>query len=313
LVTKGTGSVVNGYESITGQINIEFKKPQDVKEWLFVNGYGSSKGRMEGNIHLRKKLNDKWSTILFMHASDVSMKNDNNRDGFLDMPLTRQYNVYNRWNYHSGKRIEGQLGLKAIMEDRQGGQTKFNYKTDSRTTSAYGVGVNTRQLEYFSKTGILYPQKPGQSIGIMTSGKWVSLDSYFGLRTYTGEQKSFYANGIFQSFIGNTNHKYKTGLSFVYDEYAETFSDSAFSRTEIVPGGFAEYTLSRGEKFTAVAGVRGDMHNLYGFMMNPRLHLKYSIGALTTIRLSGGERFPDTQCFCGKPVGICQFPQGNMC
>ena len=75
--------MVNGYESITGQINIEFKKPQDVKEWLFVNGYGSSKGRMEGNIHLRKKLNDKWSTILFMHASDVSMKNDNNRDGFL--------------------------------------------------------------------------------------------------------------------------------------------------------------------------------------------------------------------------------------
>ncbi len=297
LVTKGTGSVVNGYESISGQINLEFLKPQEQKKRFFINIYGNEKGRAEANIHFAKKLNDKWSTMLFVHANDLSVKQDMNKDGFLDMPLIRQYNVFNRWNYHSGKRLEAQLGIKALYETRQGGQTNFNYSSDYGTTKSYGIGINTKQVEYFSKTGILFPATPYKSIGIQTSGKWQQQEMYFGLRKYKGEQKNFYANVIYASIINNTNHKYKIGASYLWDDYNEKYNDSAFVRTESVPGVFAEYTYTYLEKFSLVAGVREDYHNLYGMQFTPRLHLRWNATKSTTLRMSGGRGFRTSNIF----------------
>ena len=297
LVTKGTGSVVNGYESISGQINIEFLKPQNSKKRFFINVYGNDKGRMEANIHLAKKINTKWSTLLFTHASDESFKNDMNKDGFLDMPLVKQYNIFNRWDFHNQKNMEAQLGIKAVYETRQGGQTNFNYKTDNGTTRAYGIGINTKQAEYFTKTGFMFPSHPYKSVGIQTSGKWQANDMYFGLRKYTGEQKSFYANIIFANILNTTNHKYKLGASYVWDDYTEKYNDSSFWRRESVPGLFAEYTYSHPDNFSVVIGLRADNHNIYGMHYTPRLHLRYNVTKSTTLRLSGGTGFRTANVF----------------
>jgi outer membrane receptor for ferrienterochelin and colicins len=297
MVTKGTGSVVNGYESISGQINLEFLKPQEQKKRFFINLYGNHKGRAEANIHLAKKINEKWSSMLFSHASSNTMKQDMNKDGFLDMPLTQQYNVFNRWDYHNQKNFEAQFGVKGLYESRQGGQTSFNYRTDNGTTKAYGIGINTRQLEYFSKTGFMFPSKPYKSLGIQTSGKIQQQDMYFGLRKYAGEQKSFYANIIYANIIKTTNHKYKVGASYLLDDYNEKFNDSSFVRTESVPGIFAEYTYTHAENFSMVTGVREDHHNLHGLQFTPRLHLRYNPAKKTTLRLSGGRGFRSPNVF----------------
>jgi outer membrane receptor for ferrienterochelin and colicins len=297
LVTKGTGSVVNGYESISGQINLEFLKPQDQKKRFFINVYGNEKGRAEVNIHVKQKLNEDWNTMLFTHASSNTMKQDMNKDGFLDMPLTQQYNVFNRWDYNNKKNFEAQLGIKGLYEDRQGGQTNFDYKRDHETNRYYGIGINTRQAEYFSKTGFMFPSTPYKSIGIQTSGKWQQQQMYFGLRKYNAEQRSFYVNAIYANIIKTTNHKYKAGLSYIMDDYNEKFNDSSFVRTESVPGIFAEYTYSGGEKFSLVAGVREDYHNIAGFQFTPRLHLRYAVFKKTTLRLSGGRGFRTSNIF----------------
>lgn len=297
LVTKGTGSVVNGYESISGQINLEFLKPQEQKKRFFINVYGNYKGRVEGNVHVAQKLNDKWSTLLFTHASSNTMKQDMNKDGFLDMPLTEQYNVFNRWDFNNKKNFEAQFGIKALYENRQGGQTSFNYKRDHETTRAYGIGINTRQVDYFSKTGFLFPSRPGKSIGIQTSGKIQQQEMYFGLRKYNAEQKSFYLNAIYANYVKTTDHKYKVGLSYMLDDYDEKFNDSAFIRQENVPGVFAEYTYSGGDKFSLVAGVREDYHSLAGLQFTPRLHLRYAPLKKTTLRLSGGRGFRTSNVF----------------
>lgn len=291
MVTKGTGSVVNGYESISGQINLEFLKPKEQKAPLFINLYANHKGRAEANVHIAPKINEKWGTLLFLHASDVSLKNDMNKDSFLDMPLYRQYNVFNRWDYHNQKNFEAQFGVKALMETRQSGQTSFNYNNDFGTTNAYGIGINTKALEYFSKTGFMFPSKPYKSIGIQTSGKWQQRDMYFGLRKYKGEQNNFYANVIYANIIKTTNHKYKLGTSYLLDDFSENYNDSAFARLESVPGAFAEYTYTHPDNFSLVAGVRADYHNLFGMQYTPRLHLRYNITKSTTIRLSGGRGF----------------------
>lgn len=296
LVTKGTGSVVNGYESISGQINLEFIKPQDHKNKLFVNVYTNEKGRAEVNTHHTKKINEKWSMLLFTHISDMSHKQDNNNDSFLDMPLTRQYNIFNRWNYHSGKKLEGQFGIKALVENRRGGQTNYNYNNDYKINKYYGIGINTNQLEYFSKTGYIF-EKPGRSIGLQTSGKWQMQDMFFGIRNYSGEQRYFYANLIFADLIKTTNHKYKLGTNFIFDDYNETFNDSLFKRTEKVPGFFAEYTYTHPENFSLVAGFRADYHNIFGIQYTPRLHIRYNITKSTTIRLSGGKGFRTANIF----------------
>jgi len=309
LVTKGTGSVVNGYESISGQINLEFLKPQEQNKRFFINVYGNTKSRAEANLHLAKKINSKWSTLLFTHASDLSLKNDMNHDSFLDMPLTRQYNVFNRWNYHSQKNFAAQFGVKALTETRQGGQTNFNYKNDlvnnsihgQNSTHPYGIGITTKVLEYFSKTGFMFPSAPLKSFGIQTSGKWQQQDMYFGLRKYTGEQKNWYINAIYANIINTTNHKYKLGASYLLDDYAERYNDSIsnsfFARTESVPGVFAEYTYTHAENFSLVAGARADFHNLFGMQYTPRLHLRYNATESTTLRLSGGRGFRTSNIF----------------
>lgn len=296
-VTKGAGSVVNGYESISGQINLEFLKPKEQKDRLALNLYGNHKGRAEANVHYTPKLNEKWGSTLFLHASDISVKNDMNKDSFLDMPLMRQYNIFNRWDYHNQKNFEAQFGVKALYETRQGGQTNFNYDTDHGTTNVYGVGINTRSVEYFSKTGFLFPETPYKSVGIQTSGKWQQQDMYFGLREYSGEQKNFYANVIYANIIKTTAHKYKVGASYMLDDYAEIYNDSAFARTESVPGVFAEYTFSYLDNFSVVAGVREDFHNLFGLFFTPRLHLRYNATKSTTLRLSGGKGFRTPNVF----------------
>jgi outer membrane receptor for ferrienterochelin and colicins len=293
LITKGSGSVVNGYESITGQIQVELLEPFEADK-LFVNGYANLDQRLEANAHYAHRFNENVSTILFGHASDNGRKIDMNNDNFLDMPLIRQYNVLNRWQYGNGKNIEGQLGFKALAERRQGGETDFDYARDFGTTNAYGIGIDTRLFEVFTKNGFLFPSKPYKSIGIMTSTRYHEQGSYFGSRKYDGEQRSFYFNGIYQTaFNGNEKHTIKFGPSLILDDYRETFNDSAFGRQEAVPGVFAEYTLKEDcEKiYSLVAGIRADYHEVLGVMASPRVHFKYNFKPLTAIRLSAGRGF----------------------
>jgi len=288
-VTKGTGSVVNGYESIAGQINLEYLKPE-TSDKLFVNGYAGDFGRYEGNLHYAKKVNEKWSTLLFTHGSTIAKKNDNNKDGFLDAPLSTQYNVFNRWNYSNPNKFrEGQLGVKILMEDKQGGQTKFDYKNDFGTKTNFGLGIKNKQFEVFTKTGFMFEEQPYKSVGIITNIKRNEQNSYFGLRKYNGEENSLYMNVIYQNIIKECNHKIKLGASYLLDNYKQSYNDSLFKRNESVPGIFTEYTYDYENKFSVVSGIRADYHNLYGLLINPRIHAKYNFQPQTVLRISGGR------------------------
>ena len=97
-VSKGASSVKNGYESITGQINVEFKKPQttrSVSANLFANSLAKIGANFDGNIHLNQRV----STALLAHYENNLMAHDSNDDGFMDFPRVEQYNFQNRWAY----------------------------------------------------------------------------------------------------------------------------------------------------------------------------------------------------------------------
>ncbi len=282
-IIKGAGSVVNGYESITGQINIEMLKPDD-SENLFVNVYGNEKGRVELNVHGAQKLSEKWSTMSLAHVSNQSVEWDMNDDSFLDMPIKTQYNFFNRWKYR-GKKFMSQFGFRGVYDELEAGQNKI-----TNENRLFKIGVTTKQFEVFNKNGFLFPEKKYKSIGIIQNFKYHSHQSNYGDKKFNAEQTSWYFNSIYQTIIGNTNNTIKFGGSMQYDLYDKNYNDSLFGREEVVPGAFAEYTYT-GNKSALVLGARGDYHNMYGAFFTPRLHYKYNFTQLSAWRFSVGRGF----------------------
>ncbi|MFD2573099.1 TonB-dependent receptor domain-containing protein [Spirosoma soli] len=282
-VGKGAGSVVNGYESMSGQMNVELQKPDD-KQKLFLNGYANSFGRLEGNANWSTSLSPKWSMGVLGHVSTLRNEIDQNGDGFRDLPLYTQVNAINRYKY-SSERFMAQFGVKALYEDRDGGQLS------SFGSSRYAFLNTTKRLEFFSKTAKLYPEKPYKGLGLIINGVHHEQNAQFGFVPYNGQQQTLYANLIYQSIIGNTNHSFKAGLSYLLDDYQEQYRATQTARTESVPGAFAEYTYVYPEKLTIVAGGRVDVHNLYGTQFTPRLHLKYNLSQNVALRASAGRGF----------------------
>lgn len=288
-LTKGAGTVINGYESIAGQINIELKKPADQK--FFLNGYVNQSGRTELNLNLGdQKIGKHWSSALLLHGAIRPLEIDNNGDGFLDMPLTEHFIGMNRWKYFNGdKGIMGQIGVKAIALDNRSGQLGYDFNVEQLQQNLYGVQTQTRRIEGFTKTGIVFKNQVNRSLGLQTRWVYHQHNATFGTRDYSGNQKSAYANLIYQTILGSTDHNLKLGSSFMYDEYDEQYVGLDFDRTEIVPGAFAEYSFDQGNRFNLVAGIRGDYHNLFGFFATPRLHTRYAITEKTVVRASVGR------------------------
>lgn len=287
-VSKGTAAVINGYESITGQINVEYKKPDD-SEKLFLNLFADSDGRFESNINSAAQVNGNWSTMVYGHLSHNNTKNDHNKDGFLDHPLYTQYNLFHRWKY-MGQNYEAQFGIQYLDEDRTGGQLDFDKNDERSVNTPYGINIHNRRWQAFAKNGLLL-NRPNTSVAMINSYTWHNQEAFFGLRDYRARQNSFYNNLIYQSYINNTQHNFSTGLSYLYNDYDEMLSDSAYRFTERVPGAFFQYTYSAPEKLTLIAGMRVDFHNHFGTFYTPRVHARYAITPKTIIRASAGKGY----------------------
>ena len=292
-ITKGAGSVINGYESISGQINYEIEKPINARPF-FLNLYTSEDSRYELNAHSKIKLSDKWATSLLAHGNVRQRKSDHNHDGFIDNPIGNQINLLNRWQYSNAEKgWVSFVNLNYMKDERQAGQIDYNPLTDKGTTNAWGSEVNSERFTLSNKTGYVFPDTPYKSIGLQNSFQSHRQDSYFGLNSYDIHQKSWYGNLIYNSIIGNTQHKFATGLSGTYDDYNEQLTTSTlagdFSRIDRSVGAFFEYTYDNSSNFSFVAGIRADSHNNLGNFITPRFHLRYNPWKEATFRLSAGR------------------------
>jgi outer membrane receptor protein involved in Fe transport len=285
-ITKGTGTVMNGYESMAGLVNLELKKPAEMEK-LFVNGYQNIFGRSELNLNTGQVINDKWSTGTFAHASSVYGNIDHNMDKFRDLPMGDNIAILNRWTYQ-GKKMESQFGFNLYQDRKVGGQTLFNRGDELiQPMLSYGMLINSRHADIFAKTGF-FGKRPSQSLGIVYNLKYQELDGIFGNRNYDGTEKRGYINAIYDDFIGTSDHRYKIGLSFVALDITQRVDSLRQGRMELIPGAFLEYTYT-GSRITAVAGARYDQHNLFGGQFSPRVHLKYALSELTDFRFTGGK------------------------
>ena len=287
-ITKGTGSVVNGFESISGQINIELQKPV-VDEPIFINVFRSNMGRNEMNFHLNRNINNKISTKFFLHADNNNSINDNNSDGFLDHPNYKGINFFNRWQYiNLEKGIVSFLGLRYMKEDKNAGEDVANLKLKRMPWLSE---INTQRFDSNFKFGYVNPNIPYQSIGFQMAYSNHEQISFFGNRNYNINQDSFYSSFLYNSILGNTMNKFKAGLNFSYDDFEELvdFENKKYNRIDKSIGGFFEYSYDNLDKLSLVAGLRYDIHNNIGSFFTPRFHLRFQPSEKSVFRFSIGS------------------------
>ena len=288
-ITKGAGSVVNGFESISGQINAELVKPFSDNKF-FLNTYSSLNGRLELNTHFNRRVSEKWQTGLYIHGNYRGEKFDKNNDNFLDAPLANQINIMNRWQYTDAQNgWVSFITARFLTDEKQTGEINFNPIKDRGNNEVWGSEIDTKRFETSLKLGYVFPELPYQSFGLQMAYSDHQQDSYFGLNVYDIKHESLYSNLLFNSIIGDTRSKFKTGINFTYDKYNELVNTTNYKRKENSLGVFFEYAFDNLEDFSLTAGVRVDTHNLLGTFITPRLHLRYAPWENGVFRASAGR------------------------
>lgn len=303
-VSKGSASVKNGYESITGQINVDYLQPEDEQQ-VEVNLFGDSKSRIEANADANVHLSDKWATEILLHHENILQNHDDNGDGFYDMPGREQYNVQNRWVYKGDKYIfHG--GLGALKEIRTSGQDEDHVHSDD----IYRIKLHTNRYEGYMKHAFILNHEHGTNIAFMSSASMHQLDALYGNKFYDLNEKNLYGSLMFETNF-STQHNLSLGLSVNHDYLGQRANVNVSPRPtvglegspyllsemqrinekETTPGAYAQYTYTLGTKLTAMAGVRFDHSSLYGNFFTPRFHVKYSPVDAISIRLSAGKGY----------------------
>jgi outer membrane receptor for ferrienterochelin and colicins len=309
-VSKGANSVLQGFESISGQINVETKEPDDTDR-LLLNVYLNNfmEKHFNANYAFRK---GKWSNLTALHAVQPADKIDRDKDKFLDLPLLTRYVISNKWKY--GKDGDwgwnSRIGVRFLNEQRIGGQTFFNAKEHEGSSRVYGQTVNINQPEIWTKTGYRFNDK--QSITLLASACHQNQNSYFGTVRYRANQTNVYGN--IQYELNYKSHNLKTGLSHRHLNLEEDilFTDNALERTyagdykrlENISGLFAENSMRFfNDKLTWIAGLRGDHHNQFGLKLSPRTLLKYDLLPNTIIRANIGMGWRTVNLF-SENIGL---------
>ena len=285
-ITKGTGNVVNGYESMAGLVNLELKKPDEMEK-IYLNVYQNIFGRSEFNFNKGIILNPKWSTGFLGHVSSTYGNIDRNKDAFRDLPTGDNTAFMNRWAY-KGKKMEAQFGINFYRDRKVGGQTSFFRNEENQVdTINYGVLINSKHIDIYGKTGF-FGKRPMQSLGIVYNIKHQEIDGFFGLKNFSGLEKRGYINVIYDDIIGTSDHTIKIGTSFVAIDISQKADTLSQKRMELVPGIFAEYTYT-GRRLTGVFGSRYDYHSIFREQFSPRVHLKYLLSEMTDLRFTAGK------------------------
>ena len=296
-VAKGSGSVVNGYESVSGQINAELLKPMSDKKF-FANAYYNSMERFELNTHYSTKLNEKIDYGLYLHADKKDNRDDHNNDNFGDAPTGQQINILNRFQYTNAiKGLVGFFDINYVGDERVYGEIDYFDPAiipGPHINDSWGGSADSNIIRSTLKFGYVDPDITYRSLGLQLSYSNVDQGADFGNSFHDTRHTSFYSNLVYNSIIGDTRSKIKTGISFAYDNYDESVNSLNTSffdldRTEKSIGAYFEYNYDNLDNLNLSAGIRYDNHNIIGNFISPRLHIRYQALPKTTIKMSAGK------------------------
>ena len=272
----------------------------------------------------------KLSSVILLHGSmdtDVR-KMDHNDDGFRDLPLSDQINVANKWLYAADNGTQIRWGWKFVQENRLGGmldyknsmrgemEKNWNWKETGADMPLYGSKIRNRGANGYFKIGM--PVGPSvydadeqdemrSNLAFVADFDHFNENAYFGLNDYRGNENTLSLNLMYNHYftyrssliVGAQGH-----LQYYRESFATTprglrqlrLRSTTFDRNEQEVGAYAEYTYSIKDKFSVVAGIRGDYNAFYDkFFVTPRGHIRWNITPSTTLRGSAGLGYPFDQ------------------
>lgn len=309
-VAKGANSVLQGFESISGQINVELKEAAK-SERIYLNVYGNSFGETQYNALIGARPG-KWAVLTAAHVTLPASRIDRDKDTFLDVPLVNRYSLYQQWQYQD-ETVQGwssRIGLRYLHEKRIGGQSAFDASKHLGGNEIYGQSASINQPEVYTKTG--YRFNANQKVTLLASAFYHNQNSYFGTAHYTARQWNGYANLQYEHNWQEGRYDFKAGLSMRRLQLDEDIDFGAYPlgrtyagnylRSEFIPGVFAEQVM-RLEPFTIIAGARFDHHNQFGWFATPRALLRYDFSERTNVRVSAGTGFRTVNLF-SENIGL---------
>ena len=333
-VSKGISSVTAGHEAVTGQINLEHRKPTD-EERFFLNLYLDNELKPEVNLSTALPVTEdkRLSTVILAHASVDTHKFDHNGDGYRDLPMARQFNIANRWLYQGENGIQVRWGAKYVNDQRVGGQMDFNKSMIEdkdgkawynwwREEGLYGSVVANQEANAYFKMGkpvgaaVFDKEESSEmrsNVAMIVDYDFFTEDAIFGAdKGYLGGQHMTNLNLMYTHYF-TYNSSLATGLTASSRWVKETLTDRLwsdsnalrnFDRNESEVGAYAEYTYNIKEKFSVVAGVRYD-YNAYfrKHLFTPRGHIKWNITPTTVLRGSAGLGYRPTDIITDN-IGI---------
>ena len=295
FISKGVGTVASGYESFTGQINVAHRNP-DTAEPFHLNLFYGASGRMEFNHVSKHRVSRRWDTVLMTHGEYGQRINDRNNDGFMDTPLRKDGVVRNEWRFVGDRGLRADVALMGVDMERDAGMF------GDIVAPPWTASTKIQRAEINAKVGYVLPGQEGRSWG----SQWTASTHHhwhgFGSREYDGQQNTFRVNVLRSGFLGSEDRQFSAGVSYLYDDFLErgTWGESptevnptpeTWMRTEHVPGAFLETTWTGNPRGMVVAGLRVDQHNLWGTIVTPRLHARWSATEQTSLKMVAGTGF----------------------
>ena len=297
FISKGVGTVMSGYESLTGQINVGHRNP-DSAEPFFLNLFYGAGGRSEFNHVSKHEMGRRWDMVVMTHGEFRQKENDRNQDLFLDMPLQEDFVVRNEWRFVGDRGLRAEFALSGVDMNRDGGIVGEG----GMATSPWAASTEIQRAEVNAKVGYVLPGQEGRSWGSQWTASTHRHWHEFGNRHYEGQQNTFRANVLRGGFLGSENRQFSAGVSYLYDDFMErgtwgaaptdaNANPEVWARTEHVPGAFLETTWTGHPRGMVVAGLRVDQHNLWGTIVTPRLHARWSATEQTSLKMVAGTGF----------------------
>jgi outer membrane receptor for ferrienterochelin and colicins len=304
-VAKGANSVLQGFESISGQVNVIIKEAKPEQEKILLNAYLNSFGEKHLNANFSSTLGKNWRSLSSFHMVQPAEKWDRDRDDFLDLPLLTRYAFYQKFSLGDEVSLgwSSKIGLRYLDEKRIGGQEQFKAQSMQGSDLIYGQVAHFQQPEFYTKTGFRFT--PQSKISFIGSAFQHQQNSWFGITRYEAKNLSAYANLQYERLWAK-KHDLKFGLSYRHFNLNENirFANNNLQRTfageylrqERTPGAFVENVFNF-DKTTLIAGLRADHHRDFGWQYVPRLTLRYNAGDATIIRANVGRGMRSVNLF----------------
>jgi outer membrane receptor for ferrienterochelin and colicins len=291
-IVKGPASSLYGSEAVGGLINIITKKPTSASKFS-VDIFGTSWQEINADLGFKFNVGKKVVALTGINYFNFNKIVDVNQDNFTDMTLQNRFSAFQKWNFIRKENRLFTLAIRAMAEDRWGGDTRWN-KNFRGGDSIYGESIYTNRYELLGNYQLPAKEKLMLSFSVNSHNQ----DSRYGTTSYIAQQNIGFAQLTWDRKLGKNDLLAGTALRYTfYDDNTpatasiDTINQISIPQKTWLPGIFVQDEIAIAHNQKILLGARYDYNSAHGNIFTPRIAYKYAINDNNIIRLNAGTGF----------------------